>query len=172
MNPLIQLKTTPPLLITLTLLCFGLSPTAKALLPAPSPDGGYPGGNTAEGINALHDVNTALGINNTAVGANALTNDTTGQYNVAVGSRALESNTTGDFNVAIGTDALQQNNGTFNLAIGFRVGSMNTTGQRLTGMVLQRSGTTRPLRTIPPLVPMRSGRILPAKTTRPLVPVR
>jgi hypothetical protein len=47
MNPLIQLKTiTPPLLITLALLCFGLSPTAKAQLPAPSPDGGYPGGNT------------------------------------------------------------------------------------------------------------------------------
>ena len=44
---------------------------AKALLPAPAPDGGYPGGNTAEGINALHDVNTAVGINNTAVGANS-----------------------------------------------------------------------------------------------------
>ena len=78
MNPLIQLKTTPPLLIILTLLCFALSPTAKAQLPAPPPDGGYPGGNTAEGINALHDVNTAVGIANTAVGANALTDDTTG----------------------------------------------------------------------------------------------
>src|SRR5438034_8216095 len=92
MNHPIRLKTTaPPLLMTLTLLCFGLSPTAKALLPAPAPDGGYPGGNTAEGINALHDVNTALGINNTAVGLNALTNDTTGQYNVAVGSRDRKS---------------------------------------------------------------------------------
>ena len=67
------------------------------------------------GINALHDVNTGVGINNTAVSANALTADTTGQYNVAVGSRALESNTTGDFNLAIGTDALQQNNGTWPL---------------------------------------------------------
>ena len=37
-----------------------------------------PGGNTAEGVNALHDVNTAVGINNTAVGANALTHETTG----------------------------------------------------------------------------------------------
>ena len=73
MNHPIRLKTiAPPLLITLTLLCFGLSPTAKALLPPPVPDGGYPGGNTAEGINALHDVNTAVGINNTAVGLNAL----------------------------------------------------------------------------------------------------
>src|SRR6266550_5744540 len=107
MNHPIRLKTTPPLLITITLLCFGLSPTAKALLPAPAPDGGYPGGNTAEGNNALHDVNTALGINNTAVGANALTHDTTGQFNVAVGSSALASNTTGNFNMAIGTEALQ-----------------------------------------------------------------
>src|SRR5882724_7111470 len=82
-------------LIPLALVCFGLSPTAKALLPAPSPDGGYPGGNTAEGINALHDVNTAVGINNTAVGANALTHDTTGAYNVAIGRAALASNTTG-----------------------------------------------------------------------------
>ena len=71
--------------MTLALLCFGFSPTAKALLPAPSPDGSYPGGNTAEGVNALHDVNTAVGINNTAVGANALANDTTGYSNVAVG---------------------------------------------------------------------------------------
>ena len=30
MNPLIQLKTTPPLLITLALLCFGLLPRAQA----------------------------------------------------------------------------------------------------------------------------------------------
>ncbi len=121
-------------LVPLALVCFGLSPTAKALLPAPSPDGNYPGGNTAEGINALHDVNTAVGINNTAVGLNALTNDTTGQYNVAVGSRALENNTTGDFNMAIGTEALQQNNANFNLAIGFRVLFMNTTGNHLTGI--------------------------------------
>src|SRR6266550_1785245 len=110
----------PPVLITFALVCFGLSPTAKALLPPPSPDGSYPGGNTAEGINALHDVNTAVGINNTAVGANALTNDTTGYSNVAVGEAALASNTTGNFNMAIGTEALRDNNANFNLAIGFR----------------------------------------------------
>ena len=109
-------------------------PTAKALLPAPSPDGGYPGGNTAEGINALHDVNTAVGINNTAVGANALTHNTTGFYNVAVGAGALASNTTGDFNMAIGTEALRENNANLNLAIGFRVLFMNTTGNHLTGI--------------------------------------
>ncbi len=31
MNPLIQFKTTPPLLITLALLCFGLLPKAQAI---------------------------------------------------------------------------------------------------------------------------------------------
>jgi hypothetical protein len=103
-------------LLLIPLVCFGLSPTAKALLPPPAPDGGYPGGNTAEGINALHDVNTAVGINNTAVGLNALTNDTTGAYNVAVGSKALFSNTTGSFNMAIGTEALRDNNANLNSA--------------------------------------------------------
>ena len=134
MKPLIQFKTTPPLLIALTLAYFGLSPTVKALLPAPSPDGGYPGGNTAEGNNALHDVNTAVGINNTAVGLNALTNDTTGQYNVAVGAGALASNTYGNFNMANGAEALTHNIADFNLAIGFRVSFMNTLGTHLTGI--------------------------------------
>ncbi len=87
------------------------------------------------GVNALDNVNPgANGINNTAVGLNALTADTTGQYNVAVGSGALQNNTTGNFNMAIGTEALQQNNANFNLAIGFRVLFMNTTGNHLTGI--------------------------------------
>src|SRR5262245_62990457 len=117
MNPLIALKTLP-LLIAVSFAYFGLSPTVKALLPAPTPDGAYPGGNTAEGTNALHDVNTAVGINNTAVGFNALTNDTTGAYNVAIGSGALQSNTTGFQNMAVGAEALANNNiGNFNMAI-------------------------------------------------------
>ena len=65
MNPLIQLKkTTPVLLIALTLVCFGLSPKAQAVVPPP--DGGYPGFNTAEGQNALFSLTT--GAANTAVG--------------------------------------------------------------------------------------------------------
>ena len=36
MNPLIQLKTTPSLLITLALLCFGLLPKAEAVNPPPA----------------------------------------------------------------------------------------------------------------------------------------
>ena len=48
MNPLIQLKTTIlPLLITVVLPCFGLSPIAQAVVPPP--DGGYPAFTTAEG---------------------------------------------------------------------------------------------------------------------------
>jgi len=137
------------LFVAFTLICFGLSPSAQALLPAPSPDGGYPGGNTAEGDNALHDVNTAVGINNTAVGFNALTNDTTGAYNVAVGSGALQNNTTGTFNMAIGAEALKNNNANFNLAIGFRVGYLNTTGNHLTGIgaAALRNNTTGALNT-------------------------
>jgi hypothetical protein len=43
--------TTLPLVITLTLTCLGLQPKAQAV--SPPPDGGYPGGNTAEGQNAF-----------------------------------------------------------------------------------------------------------------------
>jgi trimeric autotransporter adhesin len=132
MNPLIQLKTNPPLLITLALLCFALSPTAKALLPPPAPDGGYPGANTAEGDNALF--NLTDGINNTAVGTKALRHNTTGGYNVGIGAGALASNISGDFNMAIGAQALNNNTADYNSAIGFRVLFMNTTGNHLTGV--------------------------------------
>src|SRR5215216_7076709 len=87
------------------------------------------GANTGVGINALDSVTS--GINNTAVGKDALTNTTTGGYNVAIGSDALSSNTTGLFNMAIGTEALRDNNANYNLAIGFRVGFTNTTGNHL-----------------------------------------
>ena len=56
MNPLIQLKqTTSVFLIAFGLACFGLSPAARAVTPAP--DGGYPGDNTAEGDSALLHLN-------------------------------------------------------------------------------------------------------------------
>jgi len=64
MNPLIKLRTTPPLLITLTLLCFGFLPRTQAVVPPP--DGGYPGFNTAEGQKALFSLTTGTG--NVAVG--------------------------------------------------------------------------------------------------------
>jgi N-acetylneuraminic acid mutarotase len=54
MNPLTQSKnaTILPVLIALTLGCFGLSPQARAV--DPPPDGGYPNFNTAEGEDALY----------------------------------------------------------------------------------------------------------------------
>jgi hypothetical protein len=146
MNPLIQSKNTTilPVLIALTLGCFGLSPTARAV--DPPPDGGYPNGTTAEGEDALFslttgDNNTAVGFhalfsnggdgaverqgggmhsdNNTAVGWIALQNNTGGRANTAIGSNAMPNNTDGDANIAVGVYALRDNSiGTRNTAIG------------------------------------------------------
>ena len=76
MNPMIRLKTTPLLLITLTLLCFTLLPRAQAVVPAP--DGGYPGQNTAEGQSAL--LHLAGGAYNTALGWSSLGFNVTGSH--------------------------------------------------------------------------------------------
>jgi uncharacterized coiled-coil protein SlyX len=155
MHSLIQLKTV--FLVALT--CFGLSPGAQAVVPAP--DGGYPGGNTAEGQNALfsrttggyntaigflslrsdttNSFNTAIGAGallantadqNTATGAGALFSNTTGQFNTANGAFALFSNTTGSINSAFGWNALEANTtGHDNTAIGLGALFRNTTGQ-------------------------------------------
>ena len=53
---------------------------------------------------------------------------------MAVGSGALASNTSGQQNTAIGTQALTNSNANFNVAIGFRAGFMNTTGNHLAGI--------------------------------------
>src|SRR5439155_11707632 len=81
------------LLIPLVLVCFALSPTARAV--DPPPDGGYPNNNIAEGEDALFSLDTLLGTDNTAVGFDALYNNTTGRFNTASGSKALEFNTIG-----------------------------------------------------------------------------
>ena len=88
MNRLIQLKKASPVFLV-TLVCFGLLPTMQAVSPAP--DGGYPGGNTAEGQAALLSL-------------------TTGSFNTAVGLLSLRSNTQGSFNTAIGAGTLVANN--------------------------------------------------------------
>src|SRR5207253_6917948 len=80
------------LLIPLLLGCFGLSPLAQAVLPAP--DGGYPNGNTAEGDDALFSLITGFG--NTAIGNDALFGTTTGDWNTANGYQSLFFNTTGN----------------------------------------------------------------------------
>jgi hypothetical protein len=68
-------------------------------------------------------------MDNTAVGAAALSNNTMGQDNTATGAFALLLNTTGDFNTANGFDALFSNTtGSSNTADGFGSLDHNTTG--------------------------------------------
>ena len=129
------------LLIPLVLACFGLSPSSRAVTPAP--DGGYPNNNTAEGFNALFSLTT--GYNNTANGANALSNNTTGYNNTANGIIALSSNTTGFENTANGAAALFSNNtGARNTANGFNALFSNTKGSvnTATGFSALYSNTT------------------------------
>jgi hypothetical protein len=72
------------LLIPLGLACFALAPAARAALPPPTPDGGYPNGNTADGTGALFSLTT--GTNNTAIGDTALNHNTIGFNNTAIGN--------------------------------------------------------------------------------------
>jgi hypothetical protein len=126
----------------LAFLCFSVAgPKAKAVSPAP--DGGYPGGNTAEGQTALLSLTT--GGFNTAVGWLSLRSNTTGSFNTAsgagtlvlntadgntaFGTAALLFNTTGNANTANGAFALYSNTtGVYNTATGNGALSSNTTG--------------------------------------------
>jgi hypothetical protein len=134
----------PKTMFTAVLLgCLGVLfvPETRALTPAP--DGGYPGGNTAEGSSALFSLtsgtfNTAVGFLslgsntdssfNTAIGAGALLANTA-DSNTAIGAGALFSNTIGEQSVANGAFALFSNTtGTSNTAIGYAALNENTTG--------------------------------------------
>jgi uncharacterized coiled-coil protein SlyX len=107
--------------ILIGLACFALLPRAQAVVPAP--DGGYPGGNTAEGQLSLGSLttgvyNTGVGIYSllsitdgslcTGIGAGALFANTADQ-NTGIGAGALFSNSTGEGNTAGGTFALFSN---------------------------------------------------------------
>jgi hypothetical protein len=99
----------------LALACLTLSQTGWAVLPAP--DGAYPGGNTAEGNNALFSRTT--GVSNTAIGSQALYHDTTGGSNTAVGNNALFHTSVGISNTAVGVSAAVNNiAGGSNTAVG------------------------------------------------------
>src|SRR4029077_17240894 len=112
------------LLIPLAFACFALSPTAQAVSPAP--DGGYPGGNTAEGQNALFNLTT--GTYNTAVGVFSLRSNIEGIFNTAVGAGTLLVNSA-DENTATGAGALLSNTtATANTAYGAFALFSNTTG--------------------------------------------
>jgi hypothetical protein len=69
------------------------------------------------------------GVNNTALGTEALGSNTTGSTNTAIGTYSLMSNTTGYGNTGLGYATLQSNTtGTDNLAIGQQTLQGNTTG--------------------------------------------
>ena len=96
-------------LIVISILIINVALLSKAYALSPAPDGGYPGGNTAEGQNALFSL-------------------TTGGYNTAVGYFSLRSNTTGQFNTTVGAGTLFANNGDENTATGAATLFSNTTG--------------------------------------------
>jgi hypothetical protein len=118
------------LIIPLAFVCFALTPASQAVTPAP--DGGYPGGNTAEGADALLSLTT--GVDNTAIGRQALRSNTTPSDNTATGYQALRNNTSsmsasGDVNTAFGSQALFSNTtGDSNNATGYQALFNNTTG--------------------------------------------
>src|ERR1700751_5789916 len=85
--------------IALVLTCFVFLLAPKAFGVSPPPDGGYPGGNTAEGQNALFSL-------------------TTGGYNTAVGFLSIRTDATGGFNTGVGAGTLFANNGDQNTATG------------------------------------------------------
>ena len=110
MNRLIRLKiATSIFLIMLGFVWVDRLPNAQAV--SPPPDGGYPGGNTAEGQNAL--LNLTTGGFNTAVGWLSLRADMAGAFNTAIGAATLVLNT-GNENTAVGVGALLSNSSGFN----------------------------------------------------------
>ena len=61
--------------------------------------------NTSGGIGALDSMSAGNATDNTAIGYDALTANTTGDYNTGIGASALAANTTGGGSVAVGMRA-------------------------------------------------------------------
>jgi hypothetical protein len=119
--------------ILLGIVLVGVVPAIRAVVPPP--DGGYPGGNTAEGQNALLSLTT--GGFNTAVGFLSLRSDKTGSFNTAIGAGTLLANT-GDSNSATGAGALLSNTtGTTNTSNGAFALFSNTEANQNTAMGFQ-----------------------------------
>ena len=130
--PQSPLQCTLPLVAALALAWFALMPAPTACGVTPAPDGGYPGGNTAEGDGALQSLTN--GSINTATGYQALFSNTTGGGNTANGYAALFSNTSGGSNTAMGAVSLFSNiDGIDNTAIGDEALYSNTSGNYNTG---------------------------------------
>jgi hypothetical protein len=123
-NQILQLGKLSAFVIATLLAWVGLLPNTRAV--SPPPDGGYPGGNTAEGQNALLSLST--GAYNTAVGLFSLLNNQEGQFNTGIGAGALLANTAHQ-NTAIGAGALLSNtSGVKNTGDGTFALFSNTTG--------------------------------------------
>ena len=114
--------------VLLTLVFLAMRPAPNAFGVVPAPDGGYPGGNTAEGQNALLSLTT--GTYNTGLGIFSLLSLTDGQFCTGVGAGTLLSNT-GSSNTATGAGALLSNtSGVDNTADGaFALFSNTTAGE-------------------------------------------
>ena len=105
---------------------FRVLANSKRRVASPAPDGGYPGQNTAEGQQALKNLDytptSGNARNNTAVGFEAMFASSTGSSNTGIGAGAVDSNTTGNQNTAVGTGALHgipgQGTASYNTAIG------------------------------------------------------
>jgi hypothetical protein len=123
------MKTNALSLILISLItCFASLRPAEAVDPPPGGD--YPGGNTAEDLNA--PFSPASGTHNTALGDGALENNQ-GNNNTALGYVALRRNIFGRQNTATGALALNKNDlGEENTATGFNALLINTTGSRNT----------------------------------------
>ena len=133
--------------VSLLIGCFAISP-AQAV--SPPPDGGYPGGNTAEGQNALFSL--TAGTYNTAVGLYSLLSLSGGSFCTGVGAGTLLANTA-DQNTATGAGALLSNT----------TGLLNTAMERLLSLAIPLAPRTRPV------VRLRWLKTPPVKTTRPMV---
>jgi hypothetical protein len=151
--------------LALALFAFS-STTARAQLPSPAPDGGYPGQNTAEGDNALFSLTT--GTDNTAIGYEALVVNTTGEGNTAIGHRTLFENTSGAGNTAIGAGALFFNTaGDSNTAVGNAAAQIQyRRGAAIRPLVLLRFLTTQGATITQPMAIRRSISTNPGATTR------
>jgi len=129
------------------LACSALLPKSGAVNPPP--DGGYAGGNTAEGQDALLNL-------------------TSGTFNTAVGFFSLRALADGDFNTATGAGTLLLNTADENTANGAGALLSNTTGAQNTGIGAfalfsnTEGGSTRPLVRTHSLATLKARMIQPA----------
>jgi hypothetical protein len=99
------------------------------------------GDNTAIGGNAL--TSNTTGTQNIAIGPGAMTNNLTGSGNFGMGKAVMSAKTSGDNNLALGNFAGQNNvSGSNNIFIGSEAGQNETTSSKL---YIANTATTTPL---------------------------